>query len=168
MLVRCRILSRTTGSYEVQINCPWRVTSVKTGSGMQRFVWEIMKKSRVWNDFLKDMCSKDIDSVVTQNLDLFGETLYFYPVANTFSQTGCQIPSPLSETTLLFWDFLFVDNILWHLVHFTGFECICYSEIYGIPNNWTTQPPETWSVQCISSSIFNCLNVTYDLFPISH
>ncbi len=55
---------------------------------MQRFVWEIMKKSRVWNDFLKNMCSKDI----TQNLDLFGETLFFYPVANTFSQTGCQIP----------------------------------------------------------------------------
>ncbi len=24
-----------------------------------RFFWEIMKKSRVWNDFLKNMCSKD-------------------------------------------------------------------------------------------------------------
>ena len=38
------------------------------------------------------MCSKDIN--FTQNLDLFGETLFFYPVANTFSQTGCQIPPP--------------------------------------------------------------------------
>ncbi len=62
---------------------------------MQRFVWEIMKKSRVWNDFLKNMCSKDIN--FTQNLDLFGETLFFYPVANTFSQTGCQIPSPVID-----------------------------------------------------------------------
>ena len=25
----------------------------------------------------------------------FGETLFFYPVANTFSQTGCQIPNIL-------------------------------------------------------------------------
>ncbi len=64
-----------------------------------------MKKSRVWNDFFKNMCSKGITLVsecvlwlglsvlnLTQNLDLFGETLFFYPVANTFSQTGCQIP----------------------------------------------------------------------------
>ncbi len=29
-------------------------------NGMQGFVWEIMKKSWVWNDFLKNMCSKDI------------------------------------------------------------------------------------------------------------
>ncbi len=62
-----------------------------------RFVWEIMEKSRVWKDFLKNMCSKDIILVsellnFTQKLDLFGETLFFYPVANTFSQTGCQIP----------------------------------------------------------------------------
>ncbi len=26
----------------------------------------------------------------TQKLDLFGETLFFYPMANTFSQMGCQ------------------------------------------------------------------------------
>ncbi len=58
------------------------------GYGVQRFVWEIMKKSWVWNDFLKNMCSKDI----TQKLDSFGEALFFYPVANTFSQTNCQIP----------------------------------------------------------------------------
>ncbi len=31
-------------------------------------------------------------SVDTQKIDLFGETVFFYPVANTFSQTGCQIP----------------------------------------------------------------------------
>ncbi len=36
--------------------------------GMQRFVWEIMKKSRVWNDFLKNMCSKDITLVIIQIL----------------------------------------------------------------------------------------------------
>ncbi len=59
--------------------------------GMQRFVWEIMKKSWVWNDFLKNMCSKDILNF-TQKLDSFGEPLFFYPVANTFSQTNCQIP----------------------------------------------------------------------------
>ena len=29
----------------------------------------------------------------TPKFDLFGETLFFYPVANTFSQTGCQIPT---------------------------------------------------------------------------
>ncbi len=29
----------------------------------------------------------------TQKLDSFGETLFFYPVANTFSQTNCQIPN---------------------------------------------------------------------------
>ncbi len=69
------------------------VTCSAFAVGMQRFVWEIMKKSRVWNDFLKNMCSKDF----TQNLDLFGETLFFYPVANTFSQTGCQIPVPVYE-----------------------------------------------------------------------
>ncbi len=56
-----------------------------------RFVWEIMKKSRAWNDFLKNMCSKDI-TTFKNILDLFGETLFFYPVANTVSQTGCQIP----------------------------------------------------------------------------
>ncbi len=28
----------------------------------------------------------------TQKLDSFGETLFFYPVANTFSQTNRQIP----------------------------------------------------------------------------
>ncbi len=33
------------------------------------------------------MCSKDI-TLVSE----CGETLFFYPVANTFSQTGCQIP----------------------------------------------------------------------------
>ncbi len=49
-----------------------------------------MKKSWVWNDFLQNMCSKDIN--FTQKLDSFGEALFFYPVANTFSQTNCQIP----------------------------------------------------------------------------
>ncbi len=29
---------------------------------------------------------------ITQKLDPFGETLFFYPVANTFSQTNRQIP----------------------------------------------------------------------------
>ncbi len=29
----------------------------------------------------------------TQKLDSFGEALFFYPVANNFSQTNCQIPS---------------------------------------------------------------------------
>ncbi len=58
--------------------------------GMQRFVCEIMKKSWVWNDFLKNMCSKDLN--FTQKLDSFGEALFFYPVANIFSQTNCQIP----------------------------------------------------------------------------
>ena len=66
-----------------------------------RFVWKIMNKSRVWNDFLKNMCSKDITLVsecvlwlglsvlnFAQKLDLFGETLFFYPVANAFSQMG--------------------------------------------------------------------------------
>ena len=52
--------------------------------------------------FKKDMCTKDITLVseichvrraYTQKLDLFGETLFFYPMANTFSQTGCQIPA---------------------------------------------------------------------------
>ncbi len=46
---------------------------------MQRFVWEIN---------------------FTQNLDLFGETLFFYPVANTFSQTGCQIPYAIYKVVL--------------------------------------------------------------------
>ena len=60
----------------------------------QRFVWEIIKKSWVWNDFRKNMCSKDMRPLLnfTQKLDSFGETLFFYPVANTFSQTDCQIP----------------------------------------------------------------------------
>ncbi len=72
-----------------------------------QFVWEIMKKSRVWNDFLKNMCSKHITLVsecvkrpllnFAQKLDLFGDTLFFYPVANTFSQTGCQIPFAFSD-----------------------------------------------------------------------
>ncbi len=59
------------------------------------------------------MCSKDITLVsecvlwlglsvlllnFTQKLDLFGETLFFYPVANTFSQTGCQIPNAKCNT----------------------------------------------------------------------
>ena len=64
------------------------------------------EKSWVWNDFLKNMCSKDITFVpecvlwlglsvlYTQKLDSFGETLFFYRVANTFSQTNCQIPLP--------------------------------------------------------------------------
>ncbi len=38
------------------------------------------------------MCSRRWFQNVSQKLDLFGETLFFYPVANTFSQTGCQIP----------------------------------------------------------------------------
>ncbi len=29
---------------------------------------------------------------ITQKLDSFGEALFFYPVANTFSQMDCQIP----------------------------------------------------------------------------
>ncbi len=44
------------------------------------------------------MCSKDTN--FTQKLDLFGETLFFYPVANTFSQTGCQIPKVLYELNI--------------------------------------------------------------------
>ncbi len=37
---------------------------------------------------------------ITQKLDSFGETLFFYPVANTFSQTNCQIPHIILTTVL--------------------------------------------------------------------
>ena len=39
----------------------------------------------------------------TQKLDLFGETLFFYPVGNTFSQTGCQIPFAIGIGPILGW-----------------------------------------------------------------
>ena len=89
-----------------------KISFPRTTLGMQRFVWEIMKKPWVWNDFLKNMCSKDITLVpecvlwlglsvrpllnFTQKLDSFGEPLFFYPVANAFSQTNCQIPLMIS------------------------------------------------------------------------
>ncbi len=43
-----------------------------------RFVWEIMKESRVWNDLLKDMWSKDITLVSECVLWLGLSVLYFF------------------------------------------------------------------------------------------